>query len=330
MNFLNEITGFFGALGNSVPIGTSEGLYWAVLALGLYISYRLLDFADLTCEGSLTLGASMAALTIYKGGNAFLAVLFAFCAGALAGTVTGLLHTKLKIPSILAGILTMTSLYSINIRVMSAASGSNGTSNLSLLNFSDKTLYNFLKSLTGMNKKATALVFGAVFVIAIIVIMYWFFGTEIGCAIRATGNNEKMCRAQGINTDNMKILGLALANGLIAVSGALNCQYNNSADAQMGVGSIVIGLASIIIGEAIFGRINHFFFRLVGVAVGAVIYRIVYAFIFNYNRLNNIIWSSDVKLMTAIVVIVALVIISSKGKKVKKQKNQTAEGEKNG
>lgn len=281
--------------------GVCQGLIWSVLALGVFISFRLLDFADLSCEGSITLGASVAALLIWKSVSPFLAILISFLAGLIAGAVTGILHTKLKIPAILAGILTMISLYSVNIHIMSIATGTSGTANLSLLNATGKTAYNLINGLLKVGKQNTSLILGFATILGVTVLLYWFFGTELGCTIRATGNNERMCRAQGIDTDFTKILGLALSNGLIATAGAMLCQYQGYSDVNMGVGSIVIGLASIIIGEAIFSRVKNFFLRLVGIAVGAVIYRIVVAIVI-YSGMP----STDLKLMTAIVVIIAL------------------------
>ena len=283
--------------------GVSQGLIWAILALGVFVSYRILDVADLSCEGSITLGASVAAMLIWKGINPILSVIFAFLTGCVAGIVTGLLHTKLKIPAILSGILTMISLYSINIHIMSLASGVSGTANLSLLKYISGTLYSSFASLVHLKKNVGAMIIGILICVIVMVAMYWFFGTEIGSALRATGNNEKMCRAQGINTDLTKIIGLAISNGLIATSGALLCQFQGYSDVNMGVGAIVIGLASIIIGEAIFAKVKNFFLILTGIVVGSVVYRIVVALVI-YSGMP----STDLKLMTAVVVIVALCI----------------------
>ena len=281
--------------------GVNQGFIWAILALGVYVSYRLLDFADLTCEGSVTFGASLAAMFIWKGVPAIVAVLLAFLGGMLAGAITGVLHTKLKIPPILSGILTMISLYSINIHIMSLASGSSGTANLSLLNYSKDTLYAQFKNLFGMAKTPASLVLGILIAALVIVLMYWFFGTEFGCTIRATGTNANMCRAQGIDTDFTKIVGLALSNGLIALAGSLLCQYQSYSDVNMGVGSIVNGLASIIIGETLFAKAKNFAVRLIGIVAGAVIYRIVVAIVI-YSGMP----STDLKLMTAVIVAIAL------------------------
>lgn len=287
--------------------GCTEGLIWGLAALGFYIAFRLLDFADMTCEGSLTLGAAVAAMCIWNGVNSFLAMIISFVTGCIAGIVTGFFNTKLKIAPILSGILTMAMLFSINIHVMSAATGSSGTSNLGLLNYSDSTIYSILKNLIGLKKTETALIFGVIVAFAVIGLLYWFFGTALGCSIRATGNNEKMCRAQGINTDNTKIIGLALANGLIALSGSMLCQFQGYADVKMGVGSIVIALASIIIGEALFARAKNFFVKLLGIIVGSVIYRIIFALVI-YSGVP----SEDLKLISAAVVVIALAITTYK------------------
>jgi putative ABC transport system permease protein len=287
--------------------GASQGLVWGLLALGFFISFRILDFADMTCEGSITLGGAITTMLIWKGVNVLIAMPIAFLLGALAGTVTGILHTKLKIPPILSGILTMTALYSVNIHIMSFATGVDGTANLSLLKYRDSTVFIALKNILGISTKNATLLLGFI-IAAVIAILYWFFGTELGCSIRATGNNEKMCRAQGISTDLMKILGLAIANGLIALSGSLLCQYQSFADVKMGTGSIVIGLASIIIGEAIFAKAKNFAMKMTGIIVGAVIYRIIVALVI-YSGMP----SDDLKLMTAAVVVIALTITNFKG-----------------
>lgn len=304
--------------------GICQGFIWAVLSLGVYISYRMLDFADLSCEGSITTGASIVAMLIWRGCNPFLASLLAFLGGCITGMITGLLHTKLKIPPILAGILTMISLYSVNIHIMNLATGKEGTSNLSLLNYKDKTIYASINGLLGIGKTYSSLLLGLAIIAVVTVLLYWFFGTEIGCAIRATGTNEKMCRAQGINTDITKIIGLAISNGMIALSGALLSQYQSYTDVSMGVGSIVIGLASIIIGETIFARAKNFAMRLLGIVVGAIIYRVVVAFVI-YSGMP----STDLKLMTAVVVAVALSLPIAKNRFVlfTKKKNEKKVGD---
>lgn len=268
----------------------SLGLLWAVVTIGVFITYRILEFADLTVEGSITLGASVSAALITTGMNPFAATFAACLAGGAAGLVTGLLHTKLKIPALLSGILSMIALYSINIRIM-------GKANISLLRVD--TVFTVFQKF-GLSNTDAVIVLGLICVILLILILYWFFGTEIGCAIRATGNNPKMIRAQGVSTDRMIILGLVISNALVALAGALIAQDQNFSDIQMGIGSIVIGLASVIIGEVIFGTRN-FMNTLISLVLGAVLYRIIIAFV---------LWlglaPTDLKLFTAITVIIAL------------------------
>jgi putative ABC transport system permease protein len=266
------------------------GLLWAVMTIGVYITYRILDIADLTVEGSITLGASVSASMIAGGANPFISTVCALLAGLGAGLATGLLHTKLRIPALLSGILTMIALYSVNLRVL-------GKANVSLLRM--ETVYSPLEAL-GLEKNVAVAVLGFACVMVIIAVLYWFFGTELGNAIRATGNNPNMVRAQGINTDTMKILGLVISNGLVSLSGALIAQSQNFADVQMGTGSIVIGLASLIIGEVLFGRRN-FFSRLFSLILGAVTYRVIIALVLKMGMPTN-----DLKLFTAITVALAL------------------------
>ncbi len=279
------------------------GLLWSLMTIGVYISYRILDIADLTVEGSIALGAAIAAQGIYSGLNPFLATLLAILGGMLAGLVTAFLHTQLKIPSLLSGILSMIGLYSINLRVLSRA-------NLSLLRLD--TVYTFIGNL-GLGKNNLLLRLGLAQVIPIIslallsvlgviAILYWFFGTEIGYALRATGNNPQMSRAQGINTNAMVVLGLMISNGLVALSGALIAQQQNYADVQMGTGSIVIGLASVIIGEVLFAK-RGFLGRLISLALGAITYRIIIALVLELGMPAN-----DLKLFTAITVAIALAL----------------------
>lgn len=269
----------------------AQGLLWAVMALGVYITFRVLDIADLTVEGSFPLGAATAAAMMVAGYGPGVSFLAAFLAGTLAGVITGLLHTKMKIPALLAGILTMIALYSVNLRVM-------GKANLSLLGVD--TAFKLAKSALGMNTAQTTLVVGLVVTVAVGVFLYWFFGTEIGAAIRATGFNQQMIRAQGINTDNTIILGLLLSNGLVAVSGALVAQSNGFADVGMGTGTIVIGLASVIIGEVLFGT-RSFKNCLISVVLGSVVYRIVIAAVLAMGMPPN-----DLKLFTSVLVAIAL------------------------
>lgn len=270
----------------------SLGLLWAIVTIGVYITYRILDIADLTVEGSIVMGAAIAASAITRGINPYAAVAMAFVGGLLAGLITGLLHTKLKIPPLLSGILTMIALYSINLRIM-------GKANISLLRM--YTAYSTFENL-GINHNGSVIIVGIIFVGCIIGILYWFFGTEIGCAIRATGDNPQMVRAQGINTNTTIILGLMISNGLVAIAGALIAQSQSFADVQMGIGSIVIGLASVIIGEVLFGKRN-FFSRLISLVLGAITYRIIIALVLKLGMPAN-----DLKLFTAITVAIALAL----------------------
>lgn len=268
----------------------SLGLLWSVMALGVYVTFRVLDIADLTVEGSFPLGAAVAAAMIVDGHGALVAVLAAAAAGMLAGVVTGLLHTKLKIPALLAGILTMIALYSVNLRVM-------GKANLSLLRLD--TLFTQLAAL-GLTNTQVALAIGFASTLLFVVLIYWFFGTEIGAAIRATGFNPQMIRANGVDTDVTIILGLLISNALVAVSGALIAQNNGFADIGMGIGTIVIGLASVIIGEVLFGT-RSFKNCLLSVVLGSIVYRIVIAVVLQLGMPPN-----DLKLFTAALVALAL------------------------
>ena len=281
-----------------------QGLLWSILALGVFLTYRVLDIADLTVEGSYPLGAAVAISYIAGGGSPIVAILLAFVAAAIAGAVTGLLHTKLQIPALLAGILTMLGLYSINLRVMG------GKSNISILRMDN--IYTFFENF-GLDKNTSVLVCGLAFVVVIIAFLYWFFGTEIGAAIRATGSNKQMIRAQGINTDITTIICLMLGNGLIGIAGALIGQSQSFADAGMGTGTIVIGLASIIIGEVLFGTRN-FMNWLLAIVGGSIAYRFVVAIVLQLGFNQN-----DMKLLTAIIVALALAmpLIKAKISKIK-------------
>ena len=281
-----------------------QGLLWSILALGVFLTYRVLDIADLTVEGSYPLGAAVAISYIAGGGSPIVAIILAFVAAAIAGAVTGLLHTKLQIPALLAGILTMIGLYSINLRVMG------GKSNISILRMDN--VYTFFENF-GLDKNMSILVCGLVFVVVIIAFLYWFFGTEIGAAIRATGSNKQMIRAQGINTDVTTIICLMLGNGLIGIAGALIGQSQSFADAGMGTGTIVIGLASIIIGEVLFGTRN-FMNWLLAIVGGSIAYRFVVAVVLQLGFNQN-----DMKLLTAIIVALALAmpLIKAKISKIK-------------
>jgi len=269
----------------------SLGLLWSIMTIGVYISYRVLDVADLTVEGSITLGAAVCARLISGGADPYLALLVSFLSGMGAGLVTGLLHTKLRIPALIAGILTMIALYSVNLRVM-------GMANVSLLRMT--TAYSLLSSLTGLDKTLSVILLGGLLSVFTVAALYWFFGTEIGSAIRATGNNPNMVRAQGIHTDTTIIIGLILSNALVSLSGGLIAQSQNYADVQMGTGAIVIGLASLIIGEVLFGRRN-FFSRLLSMIFGAITYRVIIALVLRMGMAAD-----DLKLFTAITVALAL------------------------
>ncbi len=268
----------------------SLGLLWAIVTIGVYITYRILTIADLTVEGSIVMGAAIAAISITRGINPYVAIILAFFGGLGAGLITGLLHTKLKIPSLLSGILTMIALYSINLRIM-------GRANISLLQVD--TAYTVFEEM-GLRSTVSVILLGLIIVAGIVGVLYWFFGTEIGCAIRATGNNPQMVRAQGINTNTTIILGLMISNGLVATAGALIAQSQRFADVQMGIGSIVIGLASVIIGEVLFGR-RGFASRLVSLVLGAIVYRVIIAMVLKLGMPAN-----DLKLFTAITVAIAL------------------------
>lgn len=276
----------------------SQGLFWSILAIGIHITYRILDVSDLTSEGSFTLGAAIAASAIVKGVNPVIAILLAFIGGSLAGMITGLLHTKLGIPSLLSGILSMTGLYSINLRVM-------GKANIPLNQ--QTTILTNLKDLLGLAKDRDAAIYlGIIICVVVIITLVWLFNTEFGYAIVATGNNDKMIRANGINSDVTKIAGLMIANALIALSGALVCQYNGYADVSQGIGAIVIGLASVIIGEVIFKNKN-FIMSLTGIVCGSIVYRLIVALVIN----SNLVSANDMKLLTAIIVAVALYLANN-------------------
>ena len=268
----------------------AQGLLWSVMAMGVFITFRTLNIADLSVEGSFPLGGAVAAVLLAEKYNPAMAIAAAGLAGMLAGAVSGLLYTKLKIPALMAGILTMIALYSVNLRVM-------GKANLSLLN--TDTIFTSLECLK-LSPNMTTFVAGLCIAVAIPLWLYWFFGTEIGMAIRATGNNPQMIRAMGVNTDDMFLLGLVLSNGLVAVSGALIAQDNGFADVGMGAGTIVIGLASVIIGEVVFGTRN-FKNSLISVVLGSILYRIVIAVVLYLGMPPN-----DLKLFTAILVAIAL------------------------
>ena len=287
------MSGFLGAL----PGAVAQGIIYGIMAIGVYITFRVLDVADLTVDGSMGTGGAMLVLCMTHGMNVYLSLVLAFFAGCVAGLATGIFHTKFGIPAILAGILTQLSLYSVNLRIL----GGKANQPISARN------YNLLFSLGNIPK---TLIIGGIFVVAIIAILYWFFGTEIGFGIRATGNNEAMSRANGINTDRNKVIGLILSNGIVALSGAMLSQFQGYADVNMGRGAIVIGLAAVIIGEVIFGKIfKNFAFKLLAVAIGGVIYYVVITLVLRLGVNPN-----DLKLFIALVVALFLGVQFWKGK----------------
>ena len=291
------------ALMNSCPGGIAQGLIWGIMALGVYLTFRMLDVADLTVDGSLATGGAVCIMLVLNGWDPQLALFVSFIAGLLAGLVTGLLHTLLGIPDILAGILTQISLYSINLNIMGRANQA--------VNINRVTFY-FTSNIKVLPR--TILLVGIVCVV-LIAALYWYLGTEHGSALRATGINANMARAQGINTNLMKVIGLSLSNGLVALCGGVLSQYQGFADINMGRGAIVIGLAAVIIGEvlgnAFLGKHLTFWMRLAFVVVGSIVYYLVYVFV---------LWlkfpADDMKLLTAVVVAIFLAIpyLSAKSK----------------
>lgn len=289
-----------GAFISAIPGAVGLGLIWGIMAIGVYITFRVLDFADLTVDGTLATGGAVLVISMMNGMNVWVALLFAFLAGCMSGLVTGVLNTLLGIPPILAGILTQLALYSINLRIL-------GKSNQALSIYK----YHVLASMTDITK---AIIIVAIFVVAIIAILYWFFDTELGHSIRATGCNQNMARANGININLTKIVALVLSNGLVALAGGLLSQYQGFADVNMGRGAIVIGLAAVIIGEVIFGKIfKNFALRLLAVAFGGIIYYVVMQFVISLG-LNT----DDLKLLTAAIVGLFLGIPYLKGQYAQK------------
>ena len=293
---------FLIPLSNALPGAVAQGIVWGIMAIGVYITYRILDVADLTVDGSLATGGAVCVMLIRAGFNPWLALLCAMAVGMLAGLVTGLFHTRCGIPAILSGILTQLALYSVNLRIMeSKANQAIGVDKYDLL-----VSQRYVRALTLDNPLPLLLVLTAV----VIGILYWFFGTEKGSAIRATGANANMARAQGIDTNANVVLGLMLSNGLVALSGALLAQYQGSADVNMGRGAIVIGLAAVIIGEVVFGRVFvNFGLKLLAVSIAAVIYYIVLQIVLQLGLNTN-----DLKLITALIVALALAVPYWKGK----------------
>lgn len=281
-------------LAGRLPASVAQGFFWGIMALGVYITFRILDIADLTVDGTFATGGAVSAVLIMKGVNPWLTVLVALVAGLLAGAVTGWLHTLFGIPAILAGILTQYALYSINLAIMDFKANTAISSTTPGL------------VISGLNVNESILVCGLI-VIALVALMYWFFGTELGSSLRATGCNPEMSKAQGININRMKVLGLAISNGLVAVAGALSSQYSGFADVNAGRGSIVIGLAAVIIGEvlgeAILGKKLNFAGHLAFVVIGAIIYYIVYTLVLWLKMNPNM-----MKLFTAIIVALFLAV----------------------
>ena len=281
---------FISSLLKMLPDAVAQGLIWGIMALGVYITYKVLDYSDLTVDGSIVTGGAVSALLILNGVPIPVAMVAAFIAGSLAGLLTALLHTRLGIPPILSGILTQLGLYSINLRIMGKALLAVSVDKFPLL-------------VSTRNQGSSCLV-ALLFVVAVIGLMYWFFGTELGCAIRATGANANMSRAQGINTNNTKLLGLVLGNGLVGLSGALYTQYLGSVTVNMGRGAIVIGLAAVIIGEVLFGKLfSNFALKFASVVIGAILYYVVIALVIQLG-LNT----DDLKLFSAAFVAIFLAV----------------------
>ena len=294
---------------NALPGAVSQSLIWGIMAIGVYITYKLLDIADLTVDGSFCTGGAVGVMLIVGGANIWVALLGAVLAGMLAGLVTGLLHTACGIPAILAGILTQLGLWSVNLAIM-------GMKANQALNVNNYRLLVSLRYLQDVGKgtrpfwEHPIFVVG-IFTVAIVAILYWFFGTELGSSLRATGANPNMARAQGINTNDNKVLALMISNGLVALSGALLSQYQSFADINMGRGAIVIGLAAVIIGEVVFGRIfRNFGLKLLAVSVGSIIYYVVIQAVMSLSGIN----SNYLKLLSALIVAVFLAVPYWKGK----------------
>lgn len=293
---------FLTGLLNSMPSAVSQGLIWGIMAIGVYVTYKILDVADLTVDGSLCTGGAMCIIMLVNGKPMWLALLCAILVGMLSGLVTGLFITKFGIPAILAGILTQLALYSVNLHIMGYGTTSFSKSNLpvSVDKYNLIVSSRYVRELSIRNPILVVLIF----VIIVIAILYWFFGTELGCSIRATGANVNMARAQGINTDKTKVIGLVISNALVTLSGALLAQYQGFADINMGRGAIVIGLAAVIIGEVIFSKLfKNFALKLFACVIGAIIYYAVIQFVLKLGLSTD-----DLKLLTALVVAIFLAI----------------------
>ena len=304
---------FLTAFVNSLPGALGQGLIWGIMAIGVYITYKILDIADLTVDGSFCTGGAVFVVLFGAGANLWLALLAALLAGMLAGFVTGLLHTACGIPAILAGILTQLGLWSINLAIMGMKA------NVAINVIDQANLNRLLVSLRFVQGVAKGdypayrhpiLVVG-LFTAAIIAVLYWFFGTELGASLRATGANPHMARAQGINTSVGKVLGLMLSNGLVALSGALLSQYQSFADSSMGKGAIVIGLAAVIIGEVLFSRVfRNFAMKLLAVSTGAIIYYAVIQAVVSLSGIDT----NYLKLISAVIVALFLAVPYWKGR----------------
>ena len=295
---------------SALPGAAAQGIIWGIMAIGVYITFRVLDIADLTVDGSFGTGGAVLVMCTISGMNIYLAMLLAFLAGCLAGLATGIFHTVFGIPAILAGILTQLALYSINLRIL----GGKANQTVSARNY---------KLIVSLGEIIKSLIVGLVFSVVIIAILYWFFGTELGHSIRATGNNQAMARANGINTNINKIIGLVLSNGLVALAGALLSQYQGFADVNMGRGAIVIGLAAVIIGEVVLGKIfKNFALRLFACVVGGIIYYIVITIVLRLGLNAN-----DLKLFSALVVAMFLGVPYWKNKVSAKKVKRTGGAE---
>ncbi len=293
---------FLTGLLNSMPSAISQGLIWGIMAIGVYVTYKILDVADLTVDGSLCTGGAMCVILLVNGKPMWLALVCAVLVGMLSGLVTGLFITKFGIPAILAGILTQLALYSVNLHIMGYGTTSFSKSNLpvSVDKYNLIVSSRYVRELSFRNPILVTFIFVAI----VIAILYWFFGTELGCSIRATGANVNMARSQGINTDKTKVIGLVISNALVTLSGALLAQYQGFADINMGRGAIVIGLAAVIIGEVIFSKIfKNFALKLFACVIGAIIYYMVIQFVLKLGLSTD-----DLKLLTALVVAIFLAI----------------------
>ena len=289
---------------NALPGAAAQGLIWGIMAIGVYLTFRVLDIADLTVDGTMCTGGAVCVMMLMSGHNIWVSMLAATGAGMLAGLATGIFHTFMGIPAILAGILTQLGLYSANLKIMGKANQAvNGNK------------YNLLVSLRNVKNVPfyqNTILIVAIFIVVLIAILYWFFGTELGCSLRATGCNPNMSRAQGINTDRNKVLGLMLSNGLVALSGALLTQYQGFADINMGRGSIVIGLAAVIIGEAIFGK-RGASIGMISAVVGSIVYKIIVAFVIRENLFGDL-SSNLMKFTCALIVAITLAVPAIKQK----------------